>query len=207
MPGDERVQVNQRWNRFSGGQVANLDIARLLGPSVDRLQVLLCHQVRRVSHGGVLRNTPLEIPSWPYLTHKLDRDPSVVPRQLRHRPLRYRACSDLRYYPVEIHEPHREPNKSPKLADSIALTVYETETGRSGVVQSDTNRRAGHVFNSSKKRGVGVHEFASTSPTDGAFTGENDARKCPKASKSPRLNSTATSSPSTSSRALPSLEH
>ena len=210
MPSDECVQVNQRRDRLSGGQMTNLDIARVPGPSVDRPEILFGYQMRRVSHGGMLRNAPLEVFVWPHLTHKLNRDPSIVPRQLRHRPLRYRACPDLRHYPVKIHETHREPNKSPKLADSIALTIYEAKTRHGGVVQSDANRRTGHVLDSSKKRGIGIHGVTWASPADNVFPGEKDARNFPKTSKSPRRHSTATSSPSTSSLAgeeRPSLEH
>ena len=199
MPSDECVQVNQRRDRLSGGQMTNLDIARVLGSSVDRPEILFGHQVRRVSHGGMLRNPPLEVFVWPHLTHKLNRDPSIVPRQLRHRPLRHRACPDLRHYPVKIHEPHREPNKSPKLTDSIALTIYEAQARCGGVIQSDANRRTGYVLDSSKKRGIGIHGVAPASPMGDAVAGEKDARKRPKMSKSPRWNSIAISSPSTSS--------
>ena len=199
MPSDERVQVDQRRDRLSGGQMTNLDIARVLGPSVDRPEVFFGHQVRRVSHGGVLRNASLEVLVWAHFAHKLNRNPPIVLGQPCRRPLRYCACPDLRHYPVEIHEPHREAYKSPELADSIALTIYEAEAGRGGVVQPDANRRTGNVLNSSKKCGVRIHGVVSTSLMDSAFAGEKDARKRPNTLKSPRRNSTVTSSSSTSS--------
>ena len=127
VPRDKTVDVDQRRDGLCARETAYANIVRSVRLSVDPAEVFFRNEVRLISNGRVLGDTPSKLTGPMSLTNELDPQPPVTIGLGIGQGLRNSSRSRLRHDSKEVRESDGHPDKAADLSDAIPMTVNEGE--------------------------------------------------------------------------------